>query len=159
MEKLNSQGVVSGKVAPGLQDISRLSSHSLAPCFLRMASGWKLSSGVSLPFRVPFPKLLRKLPGLQLTILGQPWLPQAVLACMSAPQAWGWEAALSRAQKLSAGRAETSRRGMLGRQKCKVTVCTRARGAERTASAIPRRLTSPAQWPLGGPACMELRQL
>lgn len=34
LEKLNSQGVVSGKVARGLQDISRLSSHSLAPCWL-----------------------------------------------------------------------------------------------------------------------------
>ena len=30
MEKLNSQGVVSGKVAPGLQDVSCLSSHSLS---------------------------------------------------------------------------------------------------------------------------------
>ena len=36
MEKLNSQGLVSGKAAPGLQDVSCLSSHSLALCWLRL---------------------------------------------------------------------------------------------------------------------------
>lgn len=123
-----------------------------------MARGWKLPSGISLPFRVPFLKVLRKLPGLRLTILGQPWPPQAVLAHVSVPQAQGWEAALSRAQKMSVGRAEASRRGVLGRQKWQVTVGTRARGPERTGSAIPRGLTRPARWPLGWPTCTELRQ-